>query len=99
MTAREQLTAPGALLRFAAALVLVYATFNPEGVSYYHWALQPLVRQQPTQPSGDYSGPTHPRSSAKHLGSKPRKRSIVEDMRLQPSVSLASRRRPAAVMA
>ncbi|MGH7673952.1 MAG: DUF6524 family protein [Gemmatimonadales bacterium] len=35
MTAREQLTAPGALLRFAVALALVYATFNPEGVSYY----------------------------------------------------------------
>ena len=44
MTAREQLSAPGALLRFAGALILVYATFNPEGVSYYHWALQPLVR-------------------------------------------------------
>jgi hypothetical protein len=44
MTAREHLSAPGALLRFTAALLLVYATFNPEGVSYYHWALQPLVR-------------------------------------------------------
>ena len=44
MTMREQLSAPGALLRFAAALILVYATFNPEGVSYYHWAIQPLVR-------------------------------------------------------
>ena len=44
MTVREQLNAPGALLRFVGALILVYATFNPEGVSYYHWALQPLVR-------------------------------------------------------
>ena len=44
MTMREQLSAPGALLRFAAALILVYATFNPEGVSYYHWAIQPFVR-------------------------------------------------------
>jgi hypothetical protein len=44
MTMREQLTAPGALLRFVGALILVYSTFNPEGVSYYHWALQPLVR-------------------------------------------------------
>ena len=44
MTAREQLSAPGALRRFAGALILVYATFNPEGVSYYHSALQPLVR-------------------------------------------------------
>lgn len=44
MTTREHLSAPGALLRFVGALILVYATFNPEGVSYYHWALQPLVR-------------------------------------------------------
>ena len=44
MTARDRLSVPGALLRFLGALVLVYATFNPEGVSYYHWAVQPLVR-------------------------------------------------------
>ncbi|MFN8574865.1 MAG: DUF6524 family protein [Gemmatimonadaceae bacterium] len=35
----------GILLRFVAAIVLVYATFNPSGVSYYHWALAPLVGQ------------------------------------------------------
>ncbi len=35
--------ARGVLARFAAALVLVYATFNPEGYSYAHWALLPLV--------------------------------------------------------
>lgn len=29
-------------LRLLAALLLVFATYNAEGVSYYHWALQPL---------------------------------------------------------
>lgn len=28
--------------RVIAALVLVFATYNAEGVSYYHWALAPL---------------------------------------------------------
>jgi hypothetical protein len=27
----------GFLLRFAAGLVLVFATYNPEGYSYFHW--------------------------------------------------------------
>lgn len=29
--------------RILAALVLVHATYNPEGWSFYHWALEPLV--------------------------------------------------------
>lgn len=29
-------------LRLVAALVLVFATYNAEGFSYYHWALKPL---------------------------------------------------------
>lgn len=36
----------GILGRFAAALVLVYGTFNPEGYSFFHWAVNPLVRGQ-----------------------------------------------------
>ncbi len=32
----------GVALRVLAAGVLVFATYNPEGVSYYHWALAPL---------------------------------------------------------
>jgi hypothetical protein len=28
--------------RALAALVLVFATYNPEGVSYYHWAIAPM---------------------------------------------------------
>ena len=27
----------GYLLRFMAGLILVFATYNPEGYSYYHW--------------------------------------------------------------
>ncbi|MFN8582958.1 MAG: DUF6524 family protein [Gemmatimonadaceae bacterium] len=34
----------GILIRLVAALLLVYATFNPSGVSYYHWALMPVVK-------------------------------------------------------
>ena len=33
----------GVALRFLAALLLVYATFNPEGISFYHWAVAPVV--------------------------------------------------------
>lgn len=33
----------GIALRALAALVLVFATYNPEGVSFYHWALAPLI--------------------------------------------------------
>ena len=29
--------------RFVAALALVFATYNAEGQSYYHWAIQPLI--------------------------------------------------------
>ena len=30
------------VIRILAALVLVFATYNAEGVSYYHWAIAPL---------------------------------------------------------
>lgn len=33
----------GVLARFVAALVLVYGTFNPEGFSFFHWAVAPLI--------------------------------------------------------
>lgn len=29
--------------RAIAALILVFATYNPEGRSYYHWAVAPLI--------------------------------------------------------
>jgi Family of unknown function (DUF6524) len=41
---REVLSWQGILLRFLGALVLVYASYNPEGYSLYHWTLQPVVR-------------------------------------------------------
>jgi len=34
----SKLTASGFFLRFAAALVLVLASFNPSGYSFVHWA-------------------------------------------------------------
>jgi hypothetical protein len=37
----------GVLARVAAALILVYATYNPEGVSFYHWVLGPVVTGAP----------------------------------------------------
>jgi hypothetical protein len=41
--ARAGVGAAGLLLRVIGALVLVYATFNPTGRSYFHWALGPLI--------------------------------------------------------
>jgi hypothetical protein len=39
----ERLT-PGVLIvRFLTALLLVYATFNPEGHSFFHWAVMPML--------------------------------------------------------
>src|SRR4051812_8840434 len=39
----------GFLLRLLFALVLVGATYNPEGFSYYHWALTALPAFSPEQ--------------------------------------------------
>ena len=33
----------GVLARLLLSLVLVHATFNPEGISFYHWAIDPMV--------------------------------------------------------
>ena len=33
----------GIALRALAALALVFATYNPEGKSFYHWAVSPLI--------------------------------------------------------
>lgn len=40
----ERLTPGGMIVRFLTALLLVYATFNPEGISFYHWTVVPLMR-------------------------------------------------------
>ena len=34
--------------RVLGAILLVYATFNPTGYSFYHWALAPLVGMGPS---------------------------------------------------
>lgn len=38
----------GIAVRLLAALVLVFATYNPEGYSFYHWAIEPLWGQNAT---------------------------------------------------
>ena len=35
----------GVLVRFIAALLLVFATWNAEGWSYYDWAIEPLIER------------------------------------------------------
>lgn len=40
----NQISIGGVALRVLLAAILVFATFNPEGYSYYHWAIAPLVR-------------------------------------------------------
>lgn len=40
----DTLTGRGIVGRFVGALALVYATFNPEGYSYFHWAINPVFR-------------------------------------------------------
>jgi hypothetical protein len=39
---RDSVSFTGVLLRFVVAMLLVYGTWNPEGVSYYSWALAPF---------------------------------------------------------
>jgi len=38
----EGLSVKGVLVRLIGALALVYATFNPEGHSFFHWAIAPI---------------------------------------------------------
>ncbi|MFQ6021217.1 MAG: DUF6524 family protein [Acidiferrobacterales bacterium] len=45
--ARNTFTLQSFLLRMLAAIVLVFATYNPEGYSYYHWGLAKLFAQPP----------------------------------------------------
>ena len=39
--AKTGLSWGGIGLRLVAALLLVYATYNPQGISFFHWAIQP----------------------------------------------------------
>ena len=42
MASRKSFGWDGFLLRFVFAVILVFATYNPEGVSYYHWVSEAL---------------------------------------------------------
>ena len=42
--ANESISPLGVLVRFVAALALVFLTWNAEGWSYYHWTIDPLIR-------------------------------------------------------
>ena len=43
MTNTKDLTWGGIALRFLAALLLVYLTFNPTGFSWFHWTVKPML--------------------------------------------------------
>jgi hypothetical protein len=47
MPTRHEFNAASVAIRFAVALVLVFATYNPSGWSYVHWAIQPLPEFSP----------------------------------------------------
>ena len=42
MATSDTLRGKGVFLRFLFAVLIVFATFNPWGASFYHWALEPL---------------------------------------------------------
>ena len=45
--ATRGITWQGIFGRFVAAVVLVFATYNPEGYSYYHWGIKHLPQVDP----------------------------------------------------
>jgi hypothetical protein len=47
MAAYKGLTWSGFLLRFCAAIILVFTTYNPSGYSYYHWVSENLSSPSP----------------------------------------------------
>ena len=44
---RNEFDAGSVAIRFAIALLLVFATYNPSGWSYVHWAIVPLPAFDP----------------------------------------------------
>lgn len=44
----ESPSSGGIAARAVAALVLVFGTYNPEGISYFHWAIAPMRGGTPT---------------------------------------------------
>jgi hypothetical protein len=47
MAAYKGLTWSGFLLRFFAAFILVFTTYNPSGYSYFHWVRENLTAPSP----------------------------------------------------
>jgi len=45
---RESISLSGVLLRVVAALLLVYGTWNPFGLSFYDWAVAPIMGAPPS---------------------------------------------------
>jgi hypothetical protein len=45
--AKTELTWVGILLRFLAAVILVFSTYNPEGYSYFHWVSEDFQQDMP----------------------------------------------------
>ena len=43
MATTKDLTWGGIAVRFVAALLLVYLTFNPTGFSWFHWTIKPMI--------------------------------------------------------
>ena len=43
MATAKDLTWGGIAVRFVAALLLVYLTFNPTGFSWFHWTIKPMI--------------------------------------------------------
>jgi len=43
MATAKDLTWGGIAVRFLAALLLVYLTFNPTGFSWFHWTIKPMI--------------------------------------------------------
>jgi uncharacterized membrane protein AbrB (regulator of aidB expression) len=41
--ATQSISLGGVFLRVIGAALLVFATYNPEGYSYYHWAIAPVL--------------------------------------------------------
>jgi len=43
MATAKDLSWGGIAVRFLAALLLVYLTFNPTGFSWFHWTIKPMI--------------------------------------------------------
>ena len=43
MVASDHLRGRGIVFRLVLAVLVVFATFNPWGASFYHWAIDPLL--------------------------------------------------------